>query len=351
MAVEIERKFLIDLDSLHFNLESFAKFEILQGYIITGPRKSVRIRSTGNACILTVKEGSGTKRTEYEGPLPKETFDALWPAAKETSIQKTRYVIPYEVYEFEIDVYHGKLEGLVTVEVEFKSMEVSEEFIPPSWFGKEVTGEYKYLNSTLASMLLPWKVSVSAEEKLKKDNAISFLESTLPENKVEIAKQKAQQELFKLNLDFLEDGRIHDTTNGTIYTNWELDQPANTILEVEATCSLREFLRLDQLKKAASICKSENTYRVQLEFTRKVKVGAGMTTLVSLRLSYSYGKGQFFPSSKYAQKYLQESAEPYLPFCTTCSIITWRGSSGFSLNIKNSEDVFNEDFEGKKIHL
>ena len=50
----------------------------------------------------------------------------------------------------ELDVYHGELTGLVTVEVEFSSLEEAESFSPPAWFGEDITEDKRYKNKNLA---------------------------------------------------------------------------------------------------------------------------------------------------------------------------------------------------------
>ena len=52
----------------------------------------------------------------------------------------------------------GGLEGLMTVEVEFRSEEDYHKFKAssvPEWFGKEVTGDARYINQNLAMNGLP----------------------------------------------------------------------------------------------------------------------------------------------------------------------------------------------------
>jgi CHAD domain-containing protein len=50
----------------------------------------------------------------------------------------------------EIDVYEGRLEGLLVAEVEFPSEQRSREFTPPAWLGTEITGDEQYANRNLA---------------------------------------------------------------------------------------------------------------------------------------------------------------------------------------------------------
>ena len=50
----------------------------------------------------------------------------------------------------ELDIYYGELEGLITVETEFKSEKEANEFIVPNWYGKEITYDKRYKNKNLA---------------------------------------------------------------------------------------------------------------------------------------------------------------------------------------------------------
>jgi CYTH domain-containing protein len=66
-------------------------------------------------------------------------------------VVKTRYLVPVgDGLTAEVDVYEGDLGGLVTAEVEFPSEEASSAFDPPGWLGREVTGDPRYANRTLA---------------------------------------------------------------------------------------------------------------------------------------------------------------------------------------------------------
>ena len=63
-------------------------------------------------------------------------------------IRKTRYVVEYEGHVWEVDEFHDKNSGLIVAEIELNSED--EKFIIPSWIEKEVTSDYRYLNSNLA---------------------------------------------------------------------------------------------------------------------------------------------------------------------------------------------------------
>ena len=154
MGNEIERKFLVK--QLPDGLESYSHKEILQGYIIiTSSGTEVRLRKKGNKFFLTLKIGIGKIRREFEIGLFKILFSILWPLTGGKKVKKCRYDIPLDNLMGELDVYKENLSGLLTVEVEFKTEEDSEKFVPPEWFGKEVTEDKRYKNQNLAIFGIP----------------------------------------------------------------------------------------------------------------------------------------------------------------------------------------------------
>jgi len=97
-----------------------------------------------------VSRGRGPSREEREIRLSHKQFETLWPATKGRRLSKTRYEIPWKKLKIEIDVYHGRNDGLVVAEVEFPNHTVRRKFKPPRWFGREITGEKRYSNVRLA---------------------------------------------------------------------------------------------------------------------------------------------------------------------------------------------------------
>lgn len=153
-GVEIERKFKVKC--LPANLARYPKEEILQGYVaVQEGDVEVRLRKKANKHFQTVKIGSGLSRLELEIELTQEQFEALWPATEGRRLQKARYGVDVHGRLAELDVYHGSLRGLVLAEVEFSSLRDSEEFLPPPWFGVEVTEDDHYKNKALATYGLP----------------------------------------------------------------------------------------------------------------------------------------------------------------------------------------------------
>lgn len=145
--MEIERKFLIR--TLPENLASYPHKEIGQGYLCTDP--VIRIRRLDDSYILTCKSKGFLARKEYELPLTKEAFSHLLAKIDGIFIEKTRYLIPCcGNRTIELDLFHGVLAPLVLAEVEFDSIEEANAFLPPDWFGEEVTYSPEYHNSNLS---------------------------------------------------------------------------------------------------------------------------------------------------------------------------------------------------------
>lgn len=154
--LEIERKFLVEANDLPVGLTTFPHQPIRQGYIVYDGTTGVRLRLKGETCFITVKSGQGMARQENEGLIPRETFDALWPTTEGRRLEKVRYDIPGpDDLTFELDIYEGDLSGLITVEAEFDSIEAAERFVPPAWFGRDVTEDGRFNNSALATDGLP----------------------------------------------------------------------------------------------------------------------------------------------------------------------------------------------------
>jgi len=154
MAAEIERKFLVG-EPPEFALES-PQEEIDQGYLVSDGETEVRVRRKGGTCFLTVKKGHGGVREETEVEITGSQFDSLWPLTEGWRVRKRRHRIDLDGgLVAEMDVYLERLEGLFTVEVEFESESASTGFSPPSWFGREVTGNVAYSNQQMARQGAP----------------------------------------------------------------------------------------------------------------------------------------------------------------------------------------------------
>ncbi len=146
MALEIERKFLVDLNKLG-NLAN--GIEIKQGYINTADNTVVRVRIKGKKTYLTIKgENNAATRLEFEYEIPYEDgIEMLEKLCLKPIIDKTRYEINYDKHLWEIDVFYGENNGLVIAEVELE--DENEELTLPTWITKEVTTDIRYYNNQL----------------------------------------------------------------------------------------------------------------------------------------------------------------------------------------------------------
>ena len=143
--MEIERKFTVkklpDLSQYAFHIME-------QGYLNTDP--VVRVRKEDERYYLTYKGKGLLSREEYNLPLNKEAYYHLVEKADGIIIRKKRYLIPYEKYTIELDVFEKPYENLVIAEVEFDTQEEAAGFQPPAWFEKDVTMDRRYHNSNLS---------------------------------------------------------------------------------------------------------------------------------------------------------------------------------------------------------
>ncbi len=139
---EIERKWHIDAfpPLVH---ESEEKME--QGYLSFAP--AVRIRKTEKQNTtdywLTVKGGEGLCRTEVELPLEASQYRALKALLTVPVAQKRlrRYRLPGgEELECSV-VDENEPTAFFYAEVEFASLKEAEQFLAPSFLGRELTHE------------------------------------------------------------------------------------------------------------------------------------------------------------------------------------------------------------------
>ena len=149
MHLEIERKFLVRKD-LWFAIHKPQGEDIIQGYLVSEPSLTIRVRITGTNCTLTIKGPSqNASRAEYEISIPAKDAHEILTTFTVSRIEKTRYRILYEGKTWEVDEFFGENEGLIIAEIELLSED--EAFKHPQWLGEEVTTDERYKNSYLAS--------------------------------------------------------------------------------------------------------------------------------------------------------------------------------------------------------
>lgn len=164
--MEIERKYLIQRLPEHIadkirssseatdtaaGTDSYPCRLITQGYLNTDP--VIRIRRDNDRYELTYKSKGFMARQEYNLPLTKEAYEHLLTKIDGRLIQKKRYMIPLDCgLTAELDIFEGYLAPLILAEVEFPTENDSLSFVPPFWFGEDVTFSGKYHNSNLSKL-------------------------------------------------------------------------------------------------------------------------------------------------------------------------------------------------------
>ena len=150
--MEIERKFIVK--NLPTIIKEYSSCKIEQAYLCTDP--DMRIRKKNNEYYLTYKNkgNSMLSREEVEIPLPEVMYKCLKQKTIGNIIKKERYKFPYETFLLEIDIFEEPYKPLILAEVEFPSEELAKAFVPPLWFGKEVTEDLKYRNGYMATKMI-----------------------------------------------------------------------------------------------------------------------------------------------------------------------------------------------------
>lgn len=148
-SIEIERKYTVkDTD---FISDIYISEKIVQGYLSIDPERVVRVRVKGNKGFITIKgksNSAGTSRLEWEKEIPVDEVMSLIPLCLPGVINKTRYLVPYNQQEFEVDVFYGDNEGLVIAELELNSE--GQRIDLPHWIDMEVTTDKRYYNAYLS---------------------------------------------------------------------------------------------------------------------------------------------------------------------------------------------------------
>lgn len=146
MALEIERKFLVDTSKW---TPTDQGTRLIQAYLGLDPSPTVRIRIAGYKAFLTIKGRSKTiSRPEFEYEVPIADAEELLKLAISEPVEKTRYEVWFEGFLWEVDVFSGRNKGLVMAEIELDSE--NQEFTKPDWLLQEVSGDGRFYNSYLS---------------------------------------------------------------------------------------------------------------------------------------------------------------------------------------------------------
>ena len=89
-------------------------------------------------------------REESEKEISCTMYNILMDNREGGIVAKRRYYMPYGKHLIEIDVFERHLEGLMVAEVEFETEDEANAFVPPDWFGAEVTSDKRFKNKNLS---------------------------------------------------------------------------------------------------------------------------------------------------------------------------------------------------------
>jgi CYTH domain-containing protein len=142
MSVEIERKFLVTSDAWRSTVLGSEK--LLDGLIGEFDGCKVRVRLGENRASIAIKgPRAGSRRTEFEYDIPPADAEAmLRDLCGERRVEKTRHKMFHAGFEWAVDVYEGKLAGVVVAEIELAKEEQA--FEPPAWVGREITEDSRF---------------------------------------------------------------------------------------------------------------------------------------------------------------------------------------------------------------
>lgn len=155
MGIEIERKFLVNKEKWEL-VEKPKGNHFRQGYLVTDPTKTIRVRITDSSSYLTIKGISvGATRQEFEYEIPKIDAEQLLNQFAVSDVKKIRYEILFDGKIWEVDEFLGENLGLLLAEIELENE--SEIVELPDWIEREVTNEENYYNSNLSiNPFLKW---------------------------------------------------------------------------------------------------------------------------------------------------------------------------------------------------
>lgn len=146
MGTEIERKYLVEGDAWQPGDDGVLQ---RQGYLAVTDRGTVRVRIEGGRATLNVKSAQkGLTRAEFEYEIPLAEGEEMLKTLCGLVIEKTRYRRTHAGRTWEVDVFHGANDGLVTAELELDHED--DEFEPPPWVGADVSHDERYRVAYLA---------------------------------------------------------------------------------------------------------------------------------------------------------------------------------------------------------
>ncbi|MFV0441898.1 MAG: hypothetical protein ACK5LV_11525 [Lachnospirales bacterium] len=157
--LEIEKKYLIDVEKLPFSLNALEKTEIEQIYITTKP--TLRIRKRNEKFYVTIKSNHNVDKNvdvkvnkELEMEISYDEYMELFKLhdiSKSRIIRKNRYLYNLDNnLVVELDEFLGEYKGIYLAEIEFATVEESRNFEKPSWLLEDVSDNYLFSNAVMS---------------------------------------------------------------------------------------------------------------------------------------------------------------------------------------------------------
>ena len=151
VIMEIERKFTVDIEKWAEVIKP-QPTSIAQSYLSSSPECTVRVRLKGEKAYLTIKgKTNGISRSEFEYEVPVDEVTEMMNTLASKTLSKKRYEINVGNHLWEVDVFEGKLAGLIIAEIELTSED--EVFELPEWVIEDVSHDAQYYNSNLIERL------------------------------------------------------------------------------------------------------------------------------------------------------------------------------------------------------
>ncbi|GIO85846.1 CYTH domain-containing protein [Paenibacillus faecis] len=157
MALEIERKFLLPeypKTLLEEGVIEVLKEQVIdQTYLALDGDQELRVRkikdlATGDVTYThTFKRGFGLAREEIEYDISAGLYEQMIHICRAVPLVKKRLTARWNGIQIEIDSYHQI--QMAVLEVEFGSEEEATGFVPPDWFGPDISTDKQYSNKRI----------------------------------------------------------------------------------------------------------------------------------------------------------------------------------------------------------
>jgi len=151
----VELRYVVEIQNGSFEFKS--KKHIQQGYLVIDDKNEIRVRFANNIPTISAKKDYGEDRINIELEIDKSMFQVLYKYAENRIVSKTRYLYPFENYEWRIDVFDAdtQCKGLVIAEVEINKGDLPPQLPPGLTMLSDITGKNEYRNQKLALVGVP----------------------------------------------------------------------------------------------------------------------------------------------------------------------------------------------------